>query len=96
MFSDHVALVEPIVIRDTFVSGLARIEDAGGGNLRFTFYTSQRSTMFTDERTEHVVVERIVMPIAAVQAAAAAAMAAAKGVSGIIGSIVVDRVDRSH
>jgi hypothetical protein len=91
MFSDHMALVEPVVIRDTFVSGLARIEDVGGGNFRFTFYTTQRSTLFTDERVEHVVVARIVMPKDAVTAANAATLAAIKGVSGIIGKVVVDR-----
>jgi hypothetical protein len=90
IYSDRVPLAEPVVIPDIFASGLARIEDIGGGNLRFTFYTTQRSTLFVDERPEHVIVERLVMPLGAVQQAIQAALIAIEGVQGVVNDIVLD------
>jgi hypothetical protein len=65
VYSNQAPLVEHVAVQDIFVSGLARIDDIGGGNLRFTFFTKQRSSMFLDERTENVVTLRIVMHAAA-------------------------------
>lgn len=91
IYSDRVPLAEPVVIPDIFASGLARIEDIGGGNLRFTFYTTQRSTLFVDERPEHVVVERLIMPLSAVQQAVQATLIAMEGVQGVVYDIMVER-----
>lgn len=56
---------EPYAVADTFVSGLADVEDIGGGCLRFTFYC--RSTH--DGREEKQVVARIIMPAEALPSA---------------------------
>lgn len=39
--ADELHLIEPIAVPDTFVSGLAEVENLGGGNFRFVFYTKQ-------------------------------------------------------
>jgi hypothetical protein len=91
IYSDRVPLTEPVVIPDIFASGLARIEDIGGGNFRFTFYTNQRSTVYPDERSEHIVVERLIMPLSAVQQAVQATLIAMEGVQGVVYDIMVER-----
>lgn len=91
IYSDKVPLAEPVVVPDVFVSGLARIEEIGGGVLRFTFFANQRSTAMPDERNEHVIVARIVMPLNAVKDAAYAAIIAVEGVQGIVNDIVVEK-----
>ena len=59
-------LSEPVVIPDTYSSGLSHIEDVGDGNLRFTFVVRQRSTYGGDE---HNIVARLVLPRSAVHLA---------------------------
>jgi hypothetical protein len=78
--------------QDVFVTGLAGIEDAGGGNLRFTFYTLKRSRMYADRRTEKVLASvSIVMPADLAGVAAQATILAAEGIEGIIHGIPVER-----
>ena len=84
-------LVENAIVPTTFVSGLARIEDVGGGMLLFTFYEYRKSTVFADERRERVVVARIAMAASIVPEAALAAEIAANGVLGAVGEIVLAR-----
>ena len=84
-------LVENSIIPTVFASGLARIEDVGGGMLLFTFYEFRKSTVFADERRERVVVARIAMAASVVPEAALAAEIAANGILGAVGEIVVAR-----
>lgn len=49
-------LVESLAIADVYVSGVADIEDLGGGNYRFTWYVRQRSTL--TGKTERLIVAR--------------------------------------
>ncbi|ESZ60681.1 hypothetical protein NL532_24270 [Mesorhizobium sp. C120A] len=60
-----ILLVEPAIISDIFVSGLADAEDLGDGNIRFTYFTKQKSFMDYANVTEHVIVARIVIPFSA-------------------------------
>lgn len=53
-------LTEPIAVQDTFISGLARIEDLGG-NWRFIFYTLHRPLCGGDHDLERVVAARLVV-----------------------------------
>ncbi|HET8700390.1 MAG TPA: hypothetical protein VFL97_01845 [Nitrococcus sp.] len=62
-------LVEPFGIPDVFVSGLAEVEDVGGGCMRFVFYARHDG--------ERQVVAKLVAPIDAVPPAV---MMAAKAV----------------
>lgn len=84
-------LCENVAVPDTFVTGLARIERVGGGNLRFTFSVTQRSTIFEDARKERVIVARIVISARAALVAAKAAIVAAFGIGGIVEDIPIDR-----
>lgn len=59
-------LSEPVVVQDTYASGLSHVEDIGDGNYRFTFYTRLRSTYGGDENN---IVARLVLPASAVHAA---------------------------
>lgn len=85
------ALTEHVSVPDIFVSGLARIEDVGGGNLRFTFYAYQESVIFSDRRREKVVVARLIMPASEVGKAAQAAQMAASGLAGVVNAIPIDQ-----
>jgi hypothetical protein len=90
VYSNHVPLVEHVAVQDIFVSELARIEDVGGGNLRFTFTTKQRSTTFLDERKEDVVTLRVVMHAASVTEAARESLVAASEFPGIQTGTLLD------
>lgn len=59
---DLAPLIEPMLIQDVFVSGVARIEDAGGGLFRLVSYVNQE-----DEagRPYRVIVSRLIVPVAA-------------------------------
>lgn len=59
-------LSEPVVVQDTYASGLSHVEECGDGNYRFTFFVRQRSTYGGDENN---IVARIVLPASAVHAA---------------------------
>ena len=59
-----VAFVEPAIVPDVYVSGLAEIEDLGDGLCRCTYYVKQKS--FQSETTEYVIVARIIMPIVSI------------------------------
>jgi len=48
------ALHEPVIVEDIYVSELGGIEDAGDGNIRYTFCARQVSTY------DHVTVETVV------------------------------------
>ena len=56
---------EPAVIQDIFASGMAFAEDLHDGNVRFTFYSRQKST-YDGIGYDNVIVCRIVMPVSAV------------------------------
>ncbi len=58
-------LVEPAIVPDIFVSGLADAEDLGDGNVRFTYYTNQRSFHDRSGTIEHIIVARIIIPLGA-------------------------------
>lgn len=89
MTSD-VPFTEPIAVPDIFVSGIGRIETAGGGNLRFTFFTVQQS--LHGHGPERVIVARLVMPSEIIPAAALAATMAVEGVAGAVGhTLIVQR-----
>lgn len=90
IYSDRVPLTEPVVVPDIFVSGLARIEEVGGGNLRFTFFTNQRSTDYLDERPQHTLVLRFVMHVSAVRDASQATEMVLEGIHGVVNDIVLD------
>lgn len=83
-------LAEHVVVPDVFVTGLARVERVGGGCLRFTFFTRQRSVIFTDGRAELIVTARIVIPVTATCSAAKIALMASLGVGGVIDDVMVD------
>lgn len=55
-------ITDPGIVPDTFVSGLAEVEDLGSGNYRFTFAAKHRSV----EGDELVVVAKLVAPMEAV------------------------------
>ena len=54
-------MLELFAVPDVFVSGLGSVEDMGGGNYRFTFFTSQDH--------ELVVAAKLIMSVVAVPAA---------------------------
>ena len=60
--STNSALIEPVVIPDTFVCGLHNVEELGDGVYRFTFFATQ-----TDDR---ICVARLVLSTAAIYHAA--------------------------
>lgn len=66
-------LTEPFGVPDTFVSGLAEVEEVGGGCYRFTFFCRAKH----DGREERQVVAKLVAPMEAVPPAV---MKAAKAV----------------
>ncbi|HEU4986893.1 MAG TPA: hypothetical protein VFT89_07495 [Rhizobiaceae bacterium] len=57
-------ITDPMIIPDTFVSGLGTVEEIGGGCFRFTFYATQSA--LTDGEVERVVVARLVAPLNAI------------------------------
>jgi len=61
-----ILLIEPAIVPDIFVSGVAEPEDLGDGNFRFTFFTRQKSFHDYANVTEGVIVARLVMPFSAV------------------------------
>jgi hypothetical protein len=61
-----ILLVEPAIITDIYVSGMADPDDLGNGDVRLTFYTRQKSFADYANATECVVVARLVMPFSAV------------------------------
>ena len=68
-------LVEPAVIADVFVSGIARIEQIGNGVLRFVLYCEQTGPM----GREHAIVAKLLwsaadLPEAVRKTAGAAAL----------------------
>lgn len=56
-------LIEPYVVGDIFVCGLARVEILKGGNVRFTHFAEATAE---DGTTERIVVAKIVMPMDAI------------------------------
>ena len=59
-----IILIEPAIVADVFVSGIAEPEDLGDGLLRYTSFTRQKS--FNSGEIELVVVSRVIVPIPAV------------------------------
>lgn len=55
----HAPLVEPIAVRDTFVSGMASVETVGPGLYRLTFYADGHCTF--DGRIERTIVARFII-----------------------------------
>jgi hypothetical protein len=74
------AYTEHVCIPDTFVSGLAEVEDLGEGNYRFTFF-ARRKPMGYHGAVECEIVARLILPASAVQAA----MRMTEGVMGRCG-----------
>ena len=66
--STNSALIEPVVIPDTFVCGLHNVEELGDGVYRFTFFATQ-----TDDR---ICVARLVLSTKAIFHAATWALKA--------------------
>jgi hypothetical protein len=91
MYADKDSATEIIPVPDIFVSELYSIEEVGGGCLRFTFYSYQKSTIFKDRRREKVIVARIVMPMDAVQRACQVSALAVAGLEGVILGVPVER-----
>jgi hypothetical protein len=91
LYADKDAATELTAVPDIFVSELYSIEEVGGGCLRFTFYSYQKSTIFKDRRREKIIVARIVMPIDAVQRACQVSVLALAGLEGIIQGVPVER-----
>lgn len=52
---------EPIVISDTFVSGVADIEDTGEGTVRLTLFVRQKSLYDYAGSSENIINARIVL-----------------------------------
>lgn len=63
-----IILNEPAIVSDIFASGLADAEDMGDGNMRFTFFSKQKSLHDYAGCFDLIVVARIVMPLGAVHA----------------------------
>lgn len=61
--TDIVPFTELIAVPDTYVSGLAEVEDMQDGNYRLTFFTRRKSLGYGI--TENEINERIVMPVSA-------------------------------
>lgn len=81
-------------VQDFYVSGLAGIEDVGGGNLRFTFYVVKKSRMYHDRRMEKVLCQiAVVMHGEAAEIGAQATLLAKAGLQGVIHGIRVDQAD---
>ncbi len=59
-------LVEYGVVGNVYASGLAEIEDIGGGCLRFVCYVNARPAGDPEAPPERVVVAKIVAPVSAV------------------------------
>lgn len=55
----NLPLVEPYGVSDTFVSGIADIEDLGDGNYRFTLYAKRRNSH--NQTEERQVVAALIM-----------------------------------
>lgn len=60
--SERLELLELRGVPDTFVTGLGAAENVGGGNWRFTFYTTQD----VHGRQEHVIAAKLIMSIEAI------------------------------
>jgi hypothetical protein len=60
-----IALIEPAIVPDTFISGVLP-EDLGDGTMRFTGFSRQRSINFDGH--EYIVVNRVIMPLPAIMA----------------------------
>ncbi|MBZ9807665.1 hypothetical protein [Mesorhizobium sp. ESP-6-2] len=68
-----IALIEPIIVQDIFVSGVIP-EDLGDGTMRFTGYVRQRA--FECDGIDYVVVNRVIRPVPSVVASMQATMKA--------------------
>ena len=60
-----IALIEPAIVPDIFISGVLP-EDLGDGTMRFTGFSRQRSINFDGH--EYIVVNRVIMPLPAIMA----------------------------
>lgn len=56
-------LSEPIVVPDTFVSGISHLEDLGDGNFRVVLYARQHSPYGGED---FVIVAKLIMPSSAI------------------------------
>lgn len=56
-------LSEPIVVPDTFVSGLSHLEDLGDGNWRLVMFTKNQSPYGGED---FVIVAKLIMPASAI------------------------------
>lgn len=68
----HTELIEPVIIPDTFVSGLSHVEHVGGGCLRFVLYVDR----IIDGVACRMIVDRIIMHADALPDAISKALAA--------------------
>lgn len=85
-------IIEPVGVPDIFVSGIARIENLGNGNLRFTFYVAHTA----EEHPERLVVAKMVMATADVRRALLATEIALESIEGAVGDIVIERSRGKH
>lgn len=65
MTYQEIHTIDPFGVADTFVSGLAEVEDIGSGCLRFVFYAKHR----VGDKEEWIVVAKLIAPKDAVPAA---------------------------
>lgn len=63
MLNPSEMLSEPVIVPDTFVSGVSHLEDLGGGLYRLVLYARQNSPYGGED---FVIVSRLVMPIVAI------------------------------
>ena len=59
-----IILIEPAIVADVFVSGIAEPEDLGDGLLRFTGFARQKT--FHSGQVDLVIVSRVIVPVPAV------------------------------
>lgn len=80
---------EPIAVPDTYVSGIAHIEQMGGGLMRFTLFAGHHN--LSDNEPERVIVSRIIMTKEDVKKAMLAVELALAGIEGMVHETVVER-----
>lgn len=57
-------LIEPAIVPDIFISGIAEPEDLGDGLLRYTSFARQKS--FNSGEIDLIIVNRLIVPVPAV------------------------------
>lgn len=62
IWKEHVpAPIEPFIVQDIFASGIAAIEDVGGGCVRLVFYVNVKSSGFLGASADRIVTAKIIL-----------------------------------